>query len=626
MRISLLLAACLGIPMAYGALPTGQAPAAMPATGLDPAMAEIRVRAEAIDTAVEALFAKHALLAKHHFPIPPAADDSIFLRRVHLGITGQIPTATQAAQFFADTNPNKRAALIDRLIDSPEASEHLFQQLSEMLHLQDEALGASQQRFFDWVRESLRSNMPYDAFVRSMITAKGTLEENPAVGWLLGGEGSVMPATMDLCTVWLGYNMQCATCHDSPFNDATQMEFYKLAANFSAVRTVQRTADGKEHFVGATLPLQPAATLAVREERLMHLRLPKDYAYRDGQPGDVVVPRLPQLNRMGRNGIWHPVPPPWPLKSKPPLPAPKNMRETLARWVTVDNEARFSHVIASRLWIRMLGEGRAYALDAEDLRHPLPLPSLNAMMPMLDRGAAGAWGSRCHAGPSSYDGMRAVGCRTFSIEAEELSDPVMSVLAAVMRDVSFDLREFQRVIWNTRAAQREATPDVWGVVTEAKFTTVGGGASASPIMRRMSAEQIWDALVSLAGPNTTEKPSRVLPQVLDEGHPLRALGRSARGWSDEDRAPLSPTLARWMMHSPLVLAVASPGSRVLREMEAAKDKSARIRLAFLSTLSRPALPKEEARALELYRSMDTVSADGALVWTLLNTSEFIFLH
>ncbi len=620
MRFFPLLAVCVGIPMAYVALPAAKASAAATATGLDPAMAEIRVRAEAIDAAVEAFF------AKHNVPVPPQAGDEVFLRRAYLGITGQIPSAKEASAFLADASPHKRAALINRLIDSPEASEHLFQHFSEMLHLQDEALGASQQRFHAWMRESLRNNAQYDVLVRSMITAKGTLEENPAVGWLLGAEGSVMPATMDMCNVWLGYGTQCATCHDSPFHEATQMEFYKIAANFSALRTVQRTSDGAEHPVSATLPLQPSATLAVREESLLRMRLPNYYPYRDGRPGDVVAPRLPQLNRMGRNSIWQPAPSPWPRKSKPLLPTPRNLRESLAQWVTVDNEARFSHMIAGRLWTRMLGEGRgSFALNSEDLLHPLPVSGLNAMMPMLGQGTATAGGSRCHAQPSTCYSLSAVGSSTDTLTADELDNPIMSVLAAVMRNVSYDLREFQRVIWNTRAAQREATPDAFGVVPESKFTMLGDMLS-SPLLRRMRAEQLWDALVSLAGPNTTEKPSRDLPQVLDETHPLRVLGRGARGWSDEDRAPLSLTLARWMMHSPLVLATASPGSRVITEMDAAKDTPTRIRLAFLSILSRPALPEEETRALELYGSVDTASADSALVWTLLNTSEFIFLH
>jgi hypothetical protein len=624
MRLFLVLSGCLSLLVACDASSGRQAHGHSSAAPTRFSEKQLRSMADSIDAAVESFF------AKFNVPVPPRADDAVFLRRAHLGITGQIPSAKEASDFLADANPNKRAALIDSLIDSPEASGFLFQQFAEIMHLQDEALGASQQRFLDWLRRCLRNNERYDALVRGMITAEGSLEENPAVGWLLGGEGSVMPVTMDLCNVWLGYNIQCAACHDSPYNDATQMEFYRLAANFSALRTVVRMPDGKVQFVSASRPPPPSATLAIKEDGLLRLRLPKHYLYRDGQPGDVVAPRLPQLHRTNRNSIQRLVSPPRRVESRPPLPAPRNMRETLAQWVTVDNEPRFSHVIASRLWIQMLGDSRgSFALNAEDLQEPIPMPSLNAMMPLLDFGNPSyAWGTRCHTGRSSYIyTMSAAGSPSFSIDTDDLDHPILGVLSAAMRDVAYDLREFQRVIWNTRAAQREATPDSFGVVTQTKYV-MAAGWQASPLMRRMRAEQIWDALISLAGPNTSEKPSCDLPLVLEESHPLRVLGRSARGWSDADRAPLSPTIARWMMHSPLVLAVASPGSRVIQEMQATSDTDARIRQAFLAILSRNPTPRELERATEIYNSgeMDTASADSLLVGALLNTSEFLFLH
>ncbi|QIF02469.1 DUF1549 domain-containing protein [Roseimicrobium sp. ORNL1] len=624
MRTFLLLLGCLPLLTACDAAsekrPQDQTAATPKPGNATPTETRLHTMADAIDAAIESRY------IKENVPLPPEASDEVFLRRAYLGITGQLPPAQDTSQFLADATPDKRAASIDRLIESPAASEHLFQHFSEMLHLRGEAFGASLQRFLDWMRESLGNNMPYDTLVRSMITAKGSLQENPAVGWLLQAEGSVLPVTLDMCSVWLGYNLQCAACHDSPYSDATQMEFYQIAANFSTLRTVQRSPDGEEHFVGKTLPLQSSAELAVREDRMMNLRLPGDYMYRDGHSGDVVKPRLPELNRVGRNAVWHPAPPQWPLKSKPPMPAPKDLRETLAHWVTVENEARFSHAIASRLWIRMLGDGQAFSNDSEDLQLPLPMPGLNAMMSMLGGGSANG-GSRCHAGPSFSNSMRPMGSHAFSLDMADLNDPVMSVLAAVMRDVGFDLREFQRVIWNTRAAQRDATPDAYGTAIASRFSAATGMV-ASPLMRRMSAEQIWDALVSLAGSNTTEQTSRDLPMVLEETHPLRVLGRSGRGWSDGDRAPLSPTIARWMMHSPLVLAVASPGSRVMMEMNRTADPDARIRQAFLSILSRNPTSRELELARELYGSteMDTPSADSFLVWTLLNTSEFLFLH
>jgi hypothetical protein len=344
----------------------------------------------------------------------------------------------------------------------------------------------------------------------------------------------------------------------------------------------------------------------------------------------VVVPRLPRLYRTNRNSIPPLISPSRQVQSRPPLPSPRNIRETLAQWVTVDNEARFSHMIAGRLWMRILGDGRSsFALNAENLQEPLPMPGLIAMMPLLDMdNPSHGWGSRCHTGPSLYPyAMSVAGTPSFSIDANALEHPILGVLAAVMRDVSYDLREFQRVIWNTRAAQREATPDAFGDVTQSKYAMTMGW-QASPLMRRMRAEQIWDALISLAGPNTSEKPSRELPLILEASHPLRVLGRSARGWSDGDRAPLSPTIARWMMHSPLVIAAASPGSRVMMEMERASDPDARIRQAFLAILSRNPTLHELERARELFGNaeMDTPSADSFLVWTLLNTSEFLFLH
>lgn len=577
--------------------------------------------AESIDSAIETAY------TKQNAPLPPEANDEVFLRRAYLGITGQIPSVQEASQFLEDKSPSKRAALINQLLDSPDATEHLFQHFAEMLRLKDTALGASQKRFLDWLKNALQRNEPYDGLVRSMITAKGTLEENPAVGWLLAAEGSLMPATLDLCNVWLGYNMQCAICHDSPYSDATQMQFYQLAAHFGATRMVQRTPDHEEHVVGVMLPLQPDAELAVRDERTIRLRLPQDYKYRDGNSGDPVRPWLPQINAVGRSGIYQPVEPNSPLTRRPDLPAPTSLRESLAHWVTVANEARFSHVIAARLWTRVVGEGSSYQLYSRDLREPLPVDSVNSMVTLLDPPPSrkDILGWRCHAGLFTYEPMRALGMRTFSLEASNLGNPVAAAMASVMRDVSYDLREFQRVIWNTRAAQREAMPDGWGVIGESRYT-VAPGVPASPFIRRMTAEQIWDALISLAGKNTTEKPSRELPQVLPETHPLRSLGRGSRGWSDDSQAMVSPTVARWMIHSPLVLAVTSPGSRVIGEMERAEDPAARIRQAFLAILSRPATAHEEAKALDLYRSMDTASADSALVWSLVNTSEFLFLH
>jgi hypothetical protein len=571
--------------------------------------------ADSIDAAVEGLYAKLGAV------LPPEATDEAFLRRAFLSITGQIPSAQEAAQFLADSTPGKRARLVERLVESPQAADHLFQNFAGMLRLRDEALGGSLKPFHEWMRDSVRKNVPYDEMVRQMLTATGTLHEDPAVGWLLSAEGRPEPAAMDMCHAWLGYNVQCAMCHDHPFSDATQRQFYEISAYFASLRTVQRTPDGKDHELRSDLSPVASAVPAIVVGRVVRLRLPSDYAYRDGNPLDPVKPSLPNLRSGGTARTWEPQTPYAPLKRKSEYPVPKDFRETLTRWVMVENEDRFSHMIAARVWVGMLGEGDSFQVNSADLQEPLAARNLEDLLLIKNDG----WSSQCTAGPLHR--MWAVGSRSDNIEKEELTHPVNLALAKVMRDVSYDVREFHRVIWNTRVAQRQAM-DAYDFLGFGKKPKALADTSASPYLRRMSANQLWDALVSLAGENTTEKKSSELPLELPDGHPLRELGRGTHGWNDDSRAPISPTIARWMMHSPLVTAVASPGSRVMKEMESAGAPDARIRQAFLSILSRPPTAKELERAATLYGSheMNTPSADGFLVWTLINTSEFLFLH
>lgn len=577
---------------------------------------QLRAMADSIDSAVEGLYAKLGAV------LPPEATDEAFLRRAFLSITGQLPSAEETSQFLADSTPGKRARLVDRLVESPQAADHLFQNFAGMLRLRDEALGASLKPFHDWMRESLRKNMPYDEMARRMLAASGTLDDDPAVGWLLSAEGRPEPAAMDMCHAWLGYNIQCAMCHDHPFSDATQRQFYEISAYFAGLRIVQRTPDGKDYELRSDLPPVASASPAIVVGRVVRLRLPSDYAYRDGNRLEPVKPSLPNLRSGGTARTWEPRTPYAPLKRTSEYPVPKGFRETLTRWVMVENEDRFSHMIAARVWVGMLGEGDSFQVNSADLQEPLAARNLEDLLLIKN----GGWSSQCTAGPLHR--MWAVGSRSDNIEKEALAHPVNLALAKVMRDVSYDLREFQRVIWRTRVSQRQAM-DAFGFLGGfGKKPTSLADTSASPFLRRMKANQLWDALISLAGDNTTEKKSRDLPLELPDGHPLRALGRGTQGWNDDSRAPLSPTITRWMMHSPLVTAVASPGSRVMNEMNRAGEPAARIRQAFLSILSRHPSANELERATELYGSsgMDLPATDSTLVWTLINTSEFLFVH
>ncbi len=581
----------------------------------------VEAKAADIDAAIEKLFDHPVVKA----PMPPLADDAVFLRRAYLGIAGRLPSAAEARKFLDDPSPEKRAQLVDDLLAVPESSEHLFLQFADLLHLRDEVLGASQKPYIDWVRESLHANMPYDALVRAMITASGTLAENPASGWLMAGEGNVVPAVLEMSGTWLGTNLGCAACHDSPFSDRTQMEFYRLAASFGGLQLMRKTADGHEAPVSKKLPPKPSAPLMLKDTGRLTVTLPEDYAYRDGRPGMLVSPTLPNFSPYrsaspSQGAAMFPPP-----RESGPVRAPADLRAKLADWVTRSNEDAFSTMIAARLWTMMVGGSDAFALDARDLQEPGPLQGINDYaftISLMTHASAVAWSWGCHIDNSTVNTLRALGSRSFDLP-ERNENPFLHVLGDVMRSVGYDLREFRRVLWNTRIAQREATPDV-EALGASPYRTINY-TPASPLIRRMSAEQIWDSLVSLAGPATQEPPCRELPQVLPDTHALRMLGRGSRAWSSTASAPLSPTLARWLMNGPLSTTASGRGARLLEEMSALPSPEAGVEHAFLSILSRRPSPGEAAFALQAWQSSGSEGA-STVVWALLNTSEFLFLH
>lgn len=582
--------------------------------------ADIVSKAEAIDREIEELFAH----PKVKQPVPPPATDAVFLRRASLGITGRLPTAETVREFLSNPNTDKRAILIDRLLASPEAADHLFHKFADMMHLRDDVKGASQKPFLDWVRDALRRNMRYDAFVRALITAQGSVDESPAAGWLVASEGSVIPAALDISALWLGNSMQCAVCHDSPFSDATQHEFYRIAAHLGGLEVTRKLHDGTEQSLTPEVKPENAGPLLIRDTHQLTVRLPLNYAYRDGRPGMLIAPLL--RNPVTGKYIGFPAGADeldTTIESHS-TEAPDDLRTKLADWLIADNSRAFSMMIAGRLWINLVGDGLGIVVDSRDLREPLPMESIT-QLPALTRLRANSvrWSSACQVGLSAYQPLRQASFASLDLP-DKSEVPVQQILGEVMQSVSWDLREFQRILWNTKAAQREATPDIWAAHGSSPYTTVGMLPS-SPLIRRMSAEQLWDAMLSFADDAHAGELSRDLPQVLPAEHPVRLLGRGGRGWSDESRAPMNQNIVAWIMQGPLTQAATSAGGRLLKEMQKLANPELKVEHAFLSVLSRPPSLREKAHALRFYKD-SAGEADSSIIWALLNTAEFMYLH
>ncbi len=169
-------------------------------------------------------------------PPSPVADDATFMRRVYIDTTGTLPTDGEVKAFLADTNPAKREGLINRLVDSPAYADYFANKWNMVLRNKRDGndLQASTFGFHRWIWASLYDNKPYDQFVREILTASGSPEDNPAVTWYREVD-QTNEQVEDTAQLFLGLRIQCARCHHHPFEKWSQDDYYGLSAFFSRV-------------------------------------------------------------------------------------------------------------------------------------------------------------------------------------------------------------------------------------------------------------------------------------------------------------------------------------------------------------------------------------------------------
>ncbi len=169
-------------------------------------------------------------------PPSPVCDDATFLRRVTLDICGRLPSEQEATKFLASSAPDKRDALVDELLRTPEYADFFANKWTALLkNRRDDASDiVSNFAFHAWVRDSLLANKPYDQFVRELLAATGEVLGNPPVAWYKRVKESKQQIE-DVAQLFLGVRMQCAQCHHHPFERWSQDDYYSLAAFFSQV-------------------------------------------------------------------------------------------------------------------------------------------------------------------------------------------------------------------------------------------------------------------------------------------------------------------------------------------------------------------------------------------------------
>jgi Protein of unknown function (DUF1549) len=162
------------------------------------------------------------------------ADDPTFLRRAYLDIVGRIPSAAEAEAFLKDTDAQKRNKLVDKLLESQGYVQHMQTFFSDMLRAQSK-LGDSSRSgvpYLRWIRKSIIDNKPYDKMVHELLNSSGRAwaKDNGAVVYFERDRGMPLDNMANTTRIFLGTHIECAQCHDHPYDNWKQLDFYEMAA------------------------------------------------------------------------------------------------------------------------------------------------------------------------------------------------------------------------------------------------------------------------------------------------------------------------------------------------------------------------------------------------------------
>ncbi|HVK17956.1 MAG TPA: DUF1549 domain-containing protein [Fimbriiglobus sp.] len=278
-------------------------------------------------------------------------DDSDFVRRVHIDLTGLPPTADEVRKFLADTRPakQKRDELIDRLTGSEAFVDHWTNKWADLLQVNRKFLGdPGAKALRDWIKNAVATNMPYDKFARDVLTATGSNVANPPASYykVLRTPDAVMENTTQL---FLAIRFNCNKCHDHPFERWTQDQYYELAAYFAQVDR-QEDPKYKGQKIGGTAVEKPLPLAEVIVDG-------KIGEVKHDRTGEVTAPKFPFTHA----GL--------PAKTLP-------RRTQVADWITSKENPYFAKSYVNRIWSYLLGVGVIEPVDDIRAGNPPTNPEL----------------------------------------------------------------------------------------------------------------------------------------------------------------------------------------------------------------------------------------------------------
>jgi hypothetical protein len=377
--------------------------------------------------------------------------DAVFVRRVYLDTVGRIPTLKESQTFLADTAPDKREKLIDSLIASEGYVQHNYNFWADVLRMKSTSVGGGQSlaaglAYADWMKKSLTENKPYDQLVRELITAEGKTYENGAVGFYIRDYNMQLDNMAVTTQVFLGTQMVCAQCHDHPFDKWSMMDYYQMAAHTYGISSTN-ALPGRSLTAGYGMKSKKKGETVSKEDRALMgkamTEILRPLRYNNVVHTDRAL-RLPhdyQYDDAKPKDIVAPAIPVSFSKNTPASVEGESPVNSYANWMTSPENPRFTLVIANRLWKKVMGQG---VIEPVDELTDSSVPTNPALMSYLEN---------------------------------------------LMKELNYDMKAYLSVLMKTETYQRTAYAKELALGEPYHFP--------GPLMRRMSAEQIWDSLVTL---------------------------------------------------------------------------------------------------------------------------------
>jgi hypothetical protein len=280
-----------------------------------------------------------AKLDKMHLVPAEVCTDEVFLRRVYLDLIGLLPTPAEREKFLADPDPKKRAKLVDALLKRDEFRDLWVMKWAELLQIRTvNGISPKGLRLYDrWLRDRVRSGVTLDRIVSELLPAAGGTFENPAVNYYQT-ETSPQLLAENVAQVFLGTRIQCAQCHNHPFDRWTMDDYYGFAAFFSQI------------------------------------------GYKNAQD-----PRELTVYNAARGEIRHPlgdrvVRPKFLGGSAPEIENGQDYRAALARWLSSPDNALFARNFGNIVWAHFFGRGIVEPVDDVRVSNPPSNPDLLAAL------------------------------------------------------------------------------------------------------------------------------------------------------------------------------------------------------------------------------------------------------